>query len=268
MNAIQVVEQKQVRLYDDELLAVKAADNQVYVSVNQMCEALGIAPPMQRRRIRDHEILNEGYVLGTVLTEGGRQQAGLLRADLVPLWLIGIQIKSVRDDVRPKLKLFIRRAAVVLAEAFAEGRLTTDPDFEALLAQESEAVQAYKVLQAMVKLARSQILIEARLDHHDDRLADYETRLEAVETVLGDTGRHVTPDQAMQISQSVKLVALELGKRSQKNEYGAVYGQFYREFAITSYKQLPAGQFDRAMAWLTDWYRRITGATAPGEAPF
>ncbi|MCB0013796.1 MAG: ORF6C domain-containing protein, partial [Anaerolineales bacterium] len=74
--------------------------------------------------------------------------------------------------------------------------------------------------------------------------------------------------QAMQISQAVKTVALELGKRTKKNEYGAVYGQLYREFAVTSYKQLPASQFEKAMSWLTNWYKRITGATGPDEVPF
>ncbi len=76
-------------------------------------------------------------------------------------------------------------------------------------------------------------------------------------------GRFVTPDQAMQISQAVKMVAMELGKRSKKNEYGSAYGQLYRYFGVTSNKQWPASQFDQAMAWLNSWYKRITGATEP-----
>lgn len=269
MSDIQVISQKLVTLYDDEMLAVQADDSQIYVSINHLCDALGIAPQMQRRRIREHEILGEGYAMGTVLTQGGEQQAAMLRADLVPLWLVGIQVKSVREEIRPKLKLFIQRAAEILNEAFQEGRLTADSYFDDLLASsESEAVEAYRMLQAMVKLARNQILIESRLVEHDTRLGDYESRLEVVEAVLGDTARSVTPDQAMQISQAVKAVALELGKRSKKNEYGSVYGQLYRQFAITSYKQLPASQFEKAMNWLTNWYKRITGATSPDEVPF
>lgn len=107
-----------------------------------------------------------------------------------------------------------------------------------------------------------------QVGEHASRLDAYEERLELVEATLGDPGRFVTPDQAMQISQAVKMVAMELGKRTKKNEYGAVYGQLYRQFAVTGYKQLPASQFDRAMSWLTDWYQRITGATSPDEAPF
>ena len=269
MSDIQVISQKLVTLYDDELLAVQADDHHVYVSINHLCDALGIAPHAQRRRIREHDVLGEGFTMANVLTQGGNQQAAMLRADLVPLWLIGIQIKSVREDIQPKLKLFIRRAAEILNDAFQEGQLTADNFFDELLeSSDSEAVEAYRMLQAMVKLARNQILIESRLTEQDSRLTDYETRLEAVETVLGDTGRSVTPDQAMQVSQAVRTVALELGKRSKKNEYGAVYGQLYRHFGVTSYKQLPASQFEQAMTWLTNWYKRITGATSPDEVPF
>jgi hypothetical protein len=260
MSNIKVVEQKVVELYNDELLAVRSEDNQVFVSVNQMCEALGIAPVMQRRRIRDHEILSEGYSLGTVITEGGEQQAALLRVDMIPLWLIGIQISKVREDVRPKLKLFIRRAASVLSEAFQEGRLTADSEFEALLEHsDSGAVEAYRMLQAMVKMARNQILLEARLDTHDDRLNSYEKRLEEVEITLGDPGHYVMPDQAMQISQAVKAIAIVLGKESKRNEFGSVYGELYRIFGVPSYKMIPASRFEEAMDFLTTWYQDITG---------
>jgi ferritin-like metal-binding protein YciE len=124
---------------------------------------------------------------------------------------------------------------------------------------------------AIAEMARSQLLLEARLDQrlqkHEEQFAEQNQRLERIESALGDTGRFITPEQAMEISQAVKLVAMELYKRTRKNEYGAVYGQFYRQFRIASYKQLPANQFQAAIDWLTDWYRRITGA--PGdEIPF
>ena len=89
-------------------------------------------------------------------------------------------------------------------------------------------------------------MLEARLD-------EYGERLERIESMLGNTGRYVTPDQASQISQAVKTVALKLGKQSGRNEYGAVYGELYRKFEITGYKQLPAGRFQEAMNWLNEW---------------
>ena len=265
-KSLVVVEQRTVDFYGDELLAVRAGDGHVYVSLRHLCEALGLARQGQVRRIRDDNILSEGYQGGNVLLPpspegrgGGTQKAGMLRVDLVPLWLSGVRAQAAKEEIRPKLERFQREAAKVLWEAFQEGRLTTDPALDDLLRSDSEAVQAYRMLQALVKLARNQILLEAQLHTHTEQLADHDQRLEDIESTLGDTGRLVTPDQASQISQAVKAVALALGKKSGRNEVGAIYGELYRKFGITGYRQLPALKFQQAMDWLTQWHENLEG---------
>ena len=215
------IEQKEVTFYDDELTAIRADDGQVYVSIRHMCDALGIQRPQrQTDRIKRDEVLNDGLQRVPIMGTRGRQKT------------------------------------FVLWEAFQEGRLTADPSFEALLKTDSPAVQAYKTFQALTKLARSQILIEAKLE-------DHELRLERIEATLGDTGKSVTPDQASQISQAVKAIALELGKTTKRNEYGAIYGEVYRREGITSYKLLPAHRFETVMKWLAEWYRQVTDKDLP-----
>jgi hypothetical protein len=197
----------------------------------------------------------------------GRQQSYVLRVDLVPLWLTGIEASRVDENIQGKILRYKREAARVLWEAFQEGRLTAEPEFDALLetAANREIVQAYHIAQAVMKLARQQLLIEARLsdrlDAHEYFLADHEERLENIESRLGDTGRNVTPDQASQISQAVKTVALALGKKSGRNEFGAVYGEMYRKFGITGYKLLPAKRFRECMEWLTEWHEGLISDT-------
>ncbi|MCA9978593.1 MAG: ORF6C domain-containing protein, partial [Anaerolineales bacterium] len=144
-----------------------------------------------------------------------------------------------------------------------EGRLTADPDFNALLTQNTPAVQAYQMLQAMARLARQQILLEARQESQQAQLRDHEQRLESIEATLGDPGRTITPEQASQISQAVKAIALILSKRSGSNQYGSVYGELYRKFGITGYKLLPAHKFSEAITWLTEWHQSLVG-----EEPF
>jgi hypothetical protein len=183
----------------------------------------------------------------------------MLRVDLVPLWLSGVRVQAAREEIRAKLERFQEEAARVLWEAFQEGRLTVDPSFSELLESDSPAAQAYRMARAMMELARNQLLLEARLDTYDTRFLDHEKRLEGIEAVLGDPDRFVTPDQASQISQAVKTVAMKLSKKSGRNEYGGVYGELYRKFGITSYKQLPAAKFDEAMRWLNEWRESIEG---------
>ncbi|MCL4805286.1 MAG: ORF6C domain-containing protein [Anaerolineae bacterium] len=252
-TALTVVEQREVNFYEDELTAVRADDGQIYVSIKSLCEALGITTAPQARRIKRTGILETGFKGITILvTPGGSQTAGMLRVDLVPLFLTGISVKAVKEAARPKLERFQREAAKVLWEAFQQGRLTVDLDFDTLLAQDTPEAQAYKMAQAVLQLARNQLLMRSQL-------ADHEQRLESIEAQLGDTGRNVTPDQASQISQAVKAVALAQGKKTGRNEFGAVYGELYRKFGITGYKMLPARRFDEAMKFLTDWHENLTG---------
>lgn len=257
MSALVPVEQKTVEFYGDELTAVRLENGRIYVAVRHMCESLGIDTQGQTQRIDRHSILAGGKGVCNLHTPGGEQTAVVLRVDLVPLWLSGIRTSAIRDEVtRQKLEKFQTEAAAVLWEAFQEGRLTADPTFEELLKQDTPEVQIYKMLQGLVQLSRNQIIMQARVD-------DHENRLEAIESQLSAPDHAVTQAQAMQISQAVKAVAIAYGKQTGKNEFGGVYGELYRKFEITSYKALPAAKFDECMAWLTEWHQSLTG-----ERPF
>ena len=154
--------------------------------------------------------------------------------------------------MQDKLIRFQEEAAAVLWEAFEDGRLTTNVNFDALVEDsDSEAAQAYLIAQAVVRLARNQLLVEARVDNIEERVT-------TLETALHDPGRYINSEQASRISQAVKLIAMELGKRSGRNEYGGVYGELYRKFGITSYKELPADKYEAAAAFLKEWHQSLT----------
>lgn len=259
-KALVPVEQRSVNFYGDDLTAVLMKDGRVYASIKNMCDALGLNPRGQSQRIDRHTVLSRGKGVCKIHTPGGDQSVIVLRADLVPLWLSGVRTSMVNEDIRPKLEKFQEEAAAVLWEAFQEGRLTTtDSDFNELLKKaDSEVVQAYQIAQAVVKLARNQIVLQGQVASNTERI-------EELEATIGDPKRHVTPDQASQISQAVKAVAYEYGKQTGRNEFGGVYGELYRKFGVTSYKYLPAKRFGEAMNWLSEWYMQVTGSD---EVPF
>jgi len=260
-NALLPVEQKTIDFYGDDLTAVRANDSRIYAGLTQMCSALGLDAQGQRRRIERHIVLSKGLKgVDNLSTPGGTQSSYVLRADLIPLWLSGIRVTAVKEEIRPKLERFQEEAAAVLWEAFQEGRLTADTRFEELLDQDTDAVQAYKMAMAIVKLARQQILLEGRLGDTELRLDDVEERLTTIEEQLSGADV-VTEAQASQISQAVKAVALALGKETGRNEFGACYGELYRKFGITSYKLMPQRKFEEAMKFLTEWHQSLVGDT-------
>lgn len=48
---MQVVIQKEVQFYDDQLTAVQTEDGRIYVSINEVCGVLGLSRYPQQRRI-------------------------------------------------------------------------------------------------------------------------------------------------------------------------------------------------------------------------
>ena len=259
---LEIIRQRTVQFYDDDLIAIQANDGQVYVSIRQMCDALDLDTQGQTRRIKRQAVLEDGYKgVDDLATRGGPQHAYVLRVDLVPLWLSGIRAAAVKETVRPKLEKYQREAAKVLWEAFQEGRLSGDLALDDLLASDSPAAQAYQMAIAIMQMARQQLLLESQLGQHTVQIKKHSERLELIETTLGNPDRSITPDQATEISQAVKAVAMELGKQTKRNEYGGVYGELYRRYRIPSYRELQAANFDDAITWLGEWLQSLTGDT-------
>jgi hypothetical protein len=257
-SALVPVEQKTILFYEDELTAVRAEDGRIFVPVRPIVERLGLNWSGQRLRLLRDPVLREEQGVCVIHTPGGRQEALCIPLDYLSGFLFGISADRVKPEYREDVIRYQRECYKVLSEALSEGRLISDVTFDDLLqTADPGTVQAYQIAQAVMRLARNQILLESRLS---GRLEDHESRLVTLESQLSDTGRNVTPDQASQLSQAVKAVAIELGKKSGRNEFGAIYGELYREFGITSYKMLPARRFEEAMKFLTDWHESVTGA--------
>ena len=265
-QALTVVEQKEVEFYGDTIVAVRVGEGGVYVPIRPICDLLGVDWSAQRQRLRRDAVLADLTMSVVVTTtdiaaDSRRPRSSELLAlplDYISGFLFGINADRVKPEVRERLIQYQRECYRVLAEAFTEGRLTAEPSFEALLGGASpETAQAYQVARAVLQLARNQVLLEARLR---GVLESHEQRLEAVEAQLRlDSTRYVTEEQASQISQAVKAVAVALGKKSGRNEFGGVYGEMYRKFGISGYKMLPARRFEEAMRWLAGWLGEVTG---------
>ena len=257
------VEQKQVLFYEDEVTAVRLEDGRVFVPLRPLCELIGVAWPGQFERIRRDPILSdEARAVSVTLTarKDGRPQTIemlCLPLDLLNGWLFGIAASRVKETIRDRVLRYQRECYRVLYEAFQMGGLTTDPTFEALLEQDTPEANAYKMAQAVLRLARNQLLLRAEIEDHTRQLQQHSERLESIEAQLGHAERFVTEAQASQLSQAVKAVAMELSKQTRRNEYGGVYGELYRRYDITGYKMLPVAKFEDAMAWLGEWLAQL-----------
>lgn len=259
------LEEQTVLFYEDEITVVvvdTAEDEQtIYVPIRPICDYLGIDWSSQSRRINNDPVLSRRSrsVAVTATEAGGKREMTCLPLDYLNGWLFGVSARRIKDDdIRERLIRYQDECYTVLAKAFASRQASVTPATSTL-------IQVREMGRAIMQMAEEQIEFERRL-------AVTETRVNKAAGVVGDltkrvvlieqrlsTSDSVTEDQASQISQAVKTVAIALGKQTNKNEFGAVYGELYRKFGITSYKRLPASRFEEAMKFLTEWHQDVVG---------
>jgi ferredoxin-thioredoxin reductase catalytic subunit len=262
-KALQPIEQRTVVFYDDEITAVVTADNEIYIPLRPLCDYLGVGWSGQYERINRDLVLSEVVmsvrVTRTDIAEGSKQpktsEMTCLPLDYLNGWLFGINAQRVKESVRDKLVRYQRECYRVLAREFVQTAVTPTPS--------SSLQQVREMGLAIVRLAEEQMEFERRLDKTDSAVQEtavvvdgLQKRVEELEARTGPD-KHVTDEQASQISQAVKAVALALGKQSGRNEFGACYGELYRKFGITSYKLMPRRKFDDAMKFLTEWHQTL-----------
>lgn len=266
-KALVPIEQKTVLFYEDEITAILVevdSKQRVYIPIRPIIERLGLNWAGQRQRIMRDLVLSAEVIPCVVMTHtqgqpDQRRELLCLPLDFLSGFLFTVDAHRVRPELQERLIRYQKECYRVLAEAFQEGRLTADSAFDDLLQEDTPATQAYKMIAAMMQLARQQVMLEARLNSQSVQIENHEQRLEYIETQLGDQSRAISESQAMQISQAVKAIGMVWSKQEKKNLYGAVYGRLYEEFEIAAYRQLPARRFKEAMAWLTQWYVELTG---------
>ncbi len=268
--------QKQVVFYGDSIVAVQLDDGQVYVPIRQMCDLLGISYQGQIDRIRRDPVLKK-YEQPLPLERaeeqggsGGEQITNCLALKYVPGWLFGISSSRVRADVRDKLIVYQEQVHDVIWQAFRDEIEASAPAQGTAVGRKDEFEAIEQMGLAIYRLARQQRALDARLDNVEDAIWEVDERvrgemeslrgqLHALELRLVSPPRQakISDQQAADLSQAVKVVATALGKKSGRNEFGAIYGELYRRFGITTYRNLPVHAFRDAMDWLEEWFRSL-----------
>jgi hypothetical protein len=249
-KALVPTEQKDITFYQDTLTAVSLEDGTVYVPLRPICDYLGLNWSGQRQRTQRDPILGEVSSECVIHSQGQGRAMLCLPLEYLQGWLFGVTAKRVKDEVRENLLVYQRECYRVLADAFLLPN-------RAMTSSTATLLQVREMGLAIARMAEEQIDFDQRLTTAESKLvlvANLDERLQTVEQLIAP-GKSVTQSQAMQISQAVKTVALSMPEPN----FGAVYGQLYREYEITSYKNLPANKFKDAMNFLTEWFIRLTG---------
>ena len=72
----------------------------------------------------------------------------------------------------------------------------------------------------------------------------------------------MTVAAAAEVALAVKNVGHALAARGIKPGYSQVYGEMYRRYGISSYKNLSCSKFEEVLTWLRSWYDELVGESA------
>lgn len=271
-HALQVIEQKTIDFYGDEIIAVLIEEEereQVYIPVRPICDYLGLSWSGQRERINRDPVLADitRFVRVTrTNSQGGNPNVLALPLEYLNGFLFGINANRVKDEIRDNLIRYQRECYRILADAFLPPTLNVRPassDDQALMQLHNMALVIAATTREMLEVRQLSLNNEARLDAAREYLRGMNKRLNAVEerTLLVEQRTQagaLTEEQAREVQHRVNLIAQALTKRSpgEKHHMG-IYEALRQETGATSYKNIPPKGYEAALAFLDNWLDAI-----------
>ena len=270
-------QQRTVEFYGDTILGLVVSGNdanELYVPLRPICDYLGLSWSGQFERIKRDEVLSEelrDVRVSRTPQEGGSQDMLCLPLEYLPGWLFGVSAKRVKPELKERIILYRRECYRALWNVFKHDIMPS-----AELAPQhhapSGAALAYEIATAVQHLARQQMEMEQRLTGRIDKmghwantvnthLAETDQRLSALEVQVSPLAT-ITEQQAAEIALAVKNVGHSLVARGIKPGYSQVYSEMYRQYGISSYKNLARSKFEEVITWLRSWYDELTAESA------
>lgn len=262
-TALVPIEEKSVEFYGDEVVAIAVQDGaqrRIYVPIKPLSDYLGLTWSGQFERIQRDEVLSEvsrGIRVTRIPAQGGTQEMLCLPIEYLHGWLFGIQASRVREALREKIIRYRRECYAVLWDAFQEQALAQQEPSTSTLGH----IRSLGL--AIAQLAEEQMEIEGRV-------TTAEERLNRAATVVGELGRRVShleqrlspasrisDEQAATIAAEVKALAQFLTKHEPGNHFAGVYGELYRRFGVSSYKNIQQEQYEAVLMFLKEWRVRM-----------
>jgi P22_AR N-terminal domain/ORF6C domain len=243
--------------YEEEFSAY-VIDLKVYIPVRRICEALGIDPSSQYRRLKEDEVTKEQMLQLEIETEGGKQESNCLEARRLPYWLGGIDSARIKDEVkRKKIIAFKKDMADVLWATYRSYILPED------LIAESDS--------RLPKMEQEYLQLIADAEQLRQAINDGETHRKELETQVGDLqnrmGRleatlvldnYINEAQQERFRRMVGALGAVLNAKGQKSAYRDVYRAVYKNFQVPKYSMLTTRQWPKVIEFLVSWYRNVS----------
>jgi hypothetical protein len=246
--------------YGEVFTAYLADDRQWYISLNDVCQALGVDANGQRQRIQRDEAISDRLAPISIETPYQNttriQEVSCLNLRALPYWLGTIDAARVKEEHRKKVVLFKREFAEAAWAVFRSDIIPSDMLAEMDAHLPPGEREYHEAIDQMLQARRKLDLLSGRLDEELARigadLGDVLGRLGSLEAEL--RGRQIVNSaQSKLLQDMIAAVALALHERARRPKsqcFAEVHDEFKTAFQIPIYSFLPAEQLQAAVTYL------------------
>jgi hypothetical protein len=245
-----------VTFFEHPCLAARGPEGTIYVSIRDLCDAVGLRPHSQLRRLRADEDLRDGLKSFRAVTPGGPQEQEFLILEFVPTWIGSVQRSRASVAVRERLRYLRLFAIRETYNAFA--RTAGLPEGESRAIEDLHDLE--RMDDAMSAIAERQRAIEESQQRARSAWRELDARVRALEE---QAGGQISAGQRGHIYLLVQTWANARVARepavSRGEIFQACWGAIKTRYRIAKYEHLPSAQYADCVQYIKRSYQRLTG---------
>lgn len=254
MPAFHPEQQRKILFRGREIVTADLRDGKGYVSLRSLCDAFGLDPRAQRKRLLRQQGYFQSYTAMILIdTAGGPQPALCLMASAVPIFLTGVELERVENpETRELLLAFLDEVHTVLAEHFGiseRGEMQFLRQSVARMVAEQEAFEEALTKKVDAELAEIRRTHEEKVHQIRDAFANLRQQVTRIEQTAGPKAR-LTPEQMGQLRQLVATLGTLMQENGVPKPYPGIYMDITRLTGVSRSEDIRQEDFAATVAFL------------------
>ncbi len=246
--------QRKIIFRGKEITTADLKDGKGYVSIRSLCDAFGLDPRAQRKRVlRPGNYFHAHTAMIVLDTPGGPQASLCLVASSVPFFISGVELERMENpEARELLEAFFDEVNDILAEHFnlsERGEMQFLRQSVARMVAEQEAFEENLQKKVDAELAEIRRAHDEKVTQIREAFAGLRQQVTRLEQVAGPKAR-LTPEQMGQLRQLVATLGGLMQENGVPKPYPGIYMDITRLTGVSRTEDVRQEDFPEVVAFL------------------
>jgi hypothetical protein len=210
----------------------------------------------QQRRLQNSHTLGQHLAkieMPTTYAGGVRmRQVVCIDVEYVGEWMKEIELGKVAPDVRGEIQRIQEELSLVI-RAHMRTSIVPQDVLDELHPELTPAMREY--FDRMHELKTFLLMISKEVSQHTTAISELEKRVIGLEGTRPE--ETINSAQRLAVRQMIQAIGRIRAKRRDPNPYNGTYSQFYVDFKINHYGELPPDKYESAVKYLRDWCQML-----------